>query len=146
MYQNMFYSSFRFDLLLCFFRFCTLYVHAQQLSCLSFSLKVCHCHIVGRRAPILITKPMIESMKDGSVVVDLAAEAGGNIETTVPGELSVYQVSAHTAHTCHTQTLLPFQFIVISLNLSAFSSSGSDPHWLHRPAQPFANTVQHSVL
>lgn len=39
---------------------------------------------------------MVESMKDGSVVVDLAAEAGGNIETTVPGELSVYKVSAHT--------------------------------------------------
>lgn len=42
---------------------------------------------------------MVESMKDGSVVVDLAAEAGGNIETTVPGELSVYKVSAHTVHT-----------------------------------------------
>lgn len=31
-------------------------------------------------------------MKDGSVVVDLAAEAGGNVETTVPGELTVYKV------------------------------------------------------
>lgn len=45
-----------------------------------------------RKAPILITKNMVESMKDGSVVVDLAAEAGGNIETTVPGELSVHKV------------------------------------------------------
>lgn len=53
-----------------------------------------HVLIVGKRAPILITKPMVESMKDGSVVVDLAAEAGGNIETTVPGELSVYKVRA----------------------------------------------------
>lgn len=53
------------------------------------------CNIPGKRAPILITKPMVESMKDGSVVVDLAAEAGGNIETTVPGELSVHKVSAH---------------------------------------------------
>lgn len=32
-------------------------------------------------------------MKDGSVVVDLAVEAGGNIEKTVPGELSVHKVS-----------------------------------------------------
>lgn len=31
-------------------------------------------------------------MKDGSVVVDLAAEAGGNIETTVPGQLTVHKV------------------------------------------------------
>lgn len=35
---------------------------------------------------------MIESMKEGSVVVDLAAEAGGNIETTKPGELYVHKV------------------------------------------------------
>lgn len=35
----------------------------------------------------------MESMKDGSVVVDLAAEAGGNIETTRPGELHVHKVS-----------------------------------------------------
>lgn len=42
---------------------------------------------------MLITKEMVETMKDGSVVVDLAAEAGGNIETTVPGELSVHKVS-----------------------------------------------------
>ncbi|XP_026029796.1 NAD(P) transhydrogenase, mitochondrial [Astatotilapia calliptera] len=55
--------------------------------------------IPGRRAPILITKPMVESMKDGSVVVDLAAEAGGNIETTEPGELSVYKGVTHVGYT-----------------------------------------------
>ncbi|TKS84573.1 NAD(P) transhydrogenase, mitochondrial [Collichthys lucidus] len=55
--------------------------------------------IPGRRAPILITKPMVESMKDGSVVVDLAAEAGGNIETTVPGELSVHNGVTHIGYT-----------------------------------------------
>ena len=42
--------------------------------------------IPGKKAPILITKEMISTMKPGSVVVDLAAEAGGNIETTRPGE------------------------------------------------------------
>lgn len=42
---------------------------------------------------MLITKEMVETMKDGSVVVDLAAEAGGNIETTVPGQLVVHKVS-----------------------------------------------------
>uniref|UniRef100_A0A914EIL4 proton-translocating NAD(P)(+) transhydrogenase n=1 Tax=Acrobeloides nanus TaxID=290746 RepID=A0A914EIL4_9BILA len=45
--------------------------------------------IPGKRAPILITKEMIASMKPGSVVVDLASEAGGNIETTRPGELYI---------------------------------------------------------
>ena len=44
--------------------------------------------IPGRTAPILIKKYMIDSMKPGSVVVDLAAEAGGNIVTIKPGEVS----------------------------------------------------------
>ena len=41
--------------------------------------------IPGKRAPILITSPMVDSMRRGSVVVDLAAEMGGNCERTVPG-------------------------------------------------------------
>eukprot|EP00640_Fibrocapsa_japonica_P003938 CAMPEP_0113942572 /NCGR_PEP_ID=MMETSP1339-20121228/8259_1 /TAXON_ID=94617 /ORGANISM="Fibrocapsa japonica" /LENGTH=354 /DNA_ID=CAMNT_0000947091 /DNA_START=231 /DNA_END=1292 /DNA_ORIENTATION=+ /assembly_acc=CAM_ASM_000762 len=45
--------------------------------------------IPGRKAPVMITKDMVAKMKPGSVVVDLAAEAGGNIETTVPGEVIV---------------------------------------------------------
>jgi NAD(P) transhydrogenase len=43
--------------------------------------------IPGKKAPLLITKPMVDSMKAGSVTVDLAAEQGGNIETTVPGQI-----------------------------------------------------------
>lgn len=46
----------------------------------------------GKKAPVLFSKEMIESMKEGSVVVDLAAEAGGNFETTKPGELYVHKV------------------------------------------------------
>ncbi|HTO29332.1 MAG TPA: Re/Si-specific NAD(P)(+) transhydrogenase subunit alpha [Devosia sp.] len=43
--------------------------------------------IPGRPAPRLITKAMVESMAPGSVIVDLAAERGGNVELTVPGEV-----------------------------------------------------------
>ncbi|CAI5454974.1 unnamed protein product [Caenorhabditis angaria] len=43
--------------------------------------------IPGRKAPILITEEMIKTMKSGSVIVDLAAESGGNFETTKPGEI-----------------------------------------------------------
>jgi len=42
---------------------------------------------------------MIESMKPGSVVVDLASEAGGNIETTVPGQVTVYHDVTHIGYT-----------------------------------------------
>jgi NAD(P) transhydrogenase subunit alpha len=45
--------------------------------------------IPGKPAPRLITADMVESMKDGSVIVDLAAEQGGNCELTVPGEVAV---------------------------------------------------------
>lgn len=47
--------------------------------------------IPGRAAPTLITEEMVSAMKPGSVIVDLAAEAGGNCEVTVPGELTQYQ-------------------------------------------------------
>lgn len=56
-----------------------------SLLCLDFLLP-------GKKAPILIKREFVESMKEGSVVVDLAAEAGGNIETTKPGELHVHKV------------------------------------------------------
>lgn len=46
--------------------------------------------IPGRPAPKLITKSMVEIMKPGSVIVDLAAEAGGNCEKTEPGKLITY--------------------------------------------------------
>ncbi len=42
--------------------------------------------IPGRPAPKLITRPTVERMRPGSVIVDLAAEGGGNCEATVPGE------------------------------------------------------------
>src|SRR3954469_22333939 len=45
--------------------------------------------IPGKPAPKLITTDMVRSMKPGSVIVDLAAEQGGNCELTVPGELAV---------------------------------------------------------
>ena len=55
--------------------------------------------IPGKKAPILITREMIESMKPGSVVVDLAAEAGGNIETIKPGEIYTYKDVIHIGYT-----------------------------------------------
>lgn len=43
--------------------------------------------VPGRQAPMLVTGEMVEQMKPGSVVVDLAAETGGNVEGSVPGEV-----------------------------------------------------------
>ena len=42
--------------------------------------------VPGRRAPLLVTTEMVQGMRPGSVVVDLAAESGGNVEGVVPGQ------------------------------------------------------------
>ena len=42
---------------------------------------------------------MVDSMKPGSVIVDLAAEAGGNVETIKPGELYKYNDVTHIGYT-----------------------------------------------
>ncbi|MFH7242468.1 MAG: Re/Si-specific NAD(P)(+) transhydrogenase subunit alpha [Spirulina sp.] len=46
--------------------------------------------IPGKKAPLLITQAMVESMKPGSIIVDMAAEQGGNCEVTQPGEISTH--------------------------------------------------------
>lgn len=43
--------------------------------------------VPGRTAPVLVTAAMVEAMRPGSVVVDLAADSGGNVEGSVPGEV-----------------------------------------------------------
>ena len=42
--------------------------------------------VPGRRAPVLVTEEAVQSMKPGSVIVDLAGEAGGNCELSEPGQ------------------------------------------------------------
>ncbi|WP_082979125.1 Re/Si-specific NAD(P)(+) transhydrogenase subunit alpha [Arthrobacter sp. B6] len=41
--------------------------------------------VPGRHAPLLVSRQMVQAMRPGSVVVDLAAESGGNVEGSVPG-------------------------------------------------------------
>jgi len=43
--------------------------------------------VPGRRAPLLVTGDMVRGMRPGSVIVDLAAETGGNVELTDPGKV-----------------------------------------------------------
>lgn len=43
--------------------------------------------VPGRTAPVLVTRAMVEQMRPGSVVVDLAADSGGNVEGVVAGEV-----------------------------------------------------------
>jgi H+-translocating NAD(P) transhydrogenase subunit alpha len=47
---------------------------------------ICTALVMGRKAPVIVTQPMVDSMRAGSIIVDLAAEAGGNCAATSPGE------------------------------------------------------------
>ncbi|MGM0670051.1 MAG: NAD(P) transhydrogenase subunit alpha, partial [Gemmatimonadota bacterium] len=65
--------------------------HKREVALIAEAVKdkdviVTTAQIPGRKAPILITKEMVESMKPGSAIVDLAAETGGNCELTRAGE------------------------------------------------------------
>ena len=46
--------------------------------------------VPGRKAPLLVTTPMVERMAEGSVIVDMAADSGGNCELSVAGETVVH--------------------------------------------------------
>jgi NAD(P) transhydrogenase subunit alpha len=50
---------------------------------------ICTALVMGRRAPVIVTSAMVASMKTGSVIVDLAADNGGNCEATTPGDATV---------------------------------------------------------
>lgn len=70
--------------------------------CKNFDVIITTALIPGRKAPVLIKKHHVEAMPSGGVTIDLAAASGGNVETTVAGDLinalifkrsSLYQVS-----------------------------------------------------
>jgi len=87
--------------------------------------------IPGKRAPILIKKYMIDDMKPGSVVVDLASEAGGNIETITPGELTVYNNVTHIGYTDLPSRLPTQASTLYSNNISKLllSMAGDKDHY-----------------
>ena len=58
--------------------------------------------IPGKPAPKLITKDIVEVMKPGSVIVDLAAEAGGNCEVTQPGQVITHKDVKVIGMLCYT--------------------------------------------
>ncbi len=49
---------------------------------------ICTALVPGRRAPVLLTEAMVAGMAPGSVIVDLAVDAGGNVEGSRPGEIA----------------------------------------------------------
>lgn len=56
-------------------------------ACAQADLVITTAQLFGRRAPLLIDRAMIEQMRPGAVIVDMAVESGGNVEGSVPDEV-----------------------------------------------------------
>jgi H+-translocating NAD(P) transhydrogenase len=86
--------------------------------------------IPGRKAPTLILEEHIKSMKPGSVVVDLAAEAGGNIQTIVPGQVKTIHGVVHVGLTDLPSRLPTQASTLYANNISKFLlSMGEKDHF-----------------
>uniref|UniRef100_A0A1B6FCA9 NAD(P) transhydrogenase, mitochondrial n=1 Tax=Cuerna arida TaxID=1464854 RepID=A0A1B6FCA9_9HEMI len=86
--------------------------------------------IPGKKAPVLILKEHVDSMKPGSVIVDLAAETGGNVATTRPGEVYVYNEVTHVGLTDLASRLPTQSSTLYANNISKFLLSiGTKDHF-----------------
>ncbi len=84
--------------------------------------------IPGRPAPVLITAPMVESMRPGSVIVDLAVERGGNCELAKPGETVVSKNGVRILGPVNIAGRLPATASALyAKNLLAFIETLIDP-------------------
>lgn len=59
---------------------------AMAKQCAQSDVVITTAKVFGRKAPLIITNKMLDGMKPGSVVVDLAVETGGNVEASEPGK------------------------------------------------------------
>jgi NAD(P) transhydrogenase subunit alpha len=76
--------------------------------------------VPGRKAPILITREMVQAMCSGSVIVDIAAERGGNCEATCPGE-TVHYGGVVILGPLNVPSTVPFHASqMLSSNITAF--------------------------
>ncbi|GEA07934.1 NAD(P) transhydrogenase subunit alpha [Alteromonas sp. KUL42] len=66
-----------------------LLAQAQKEAIASSDIVITTAQLFGRKPPVLISKETLASMKPGSVVVDMAAVSGGNVEGSKPGETVV---------------------------------------------------------
>jgi NAD(P) transhydrogenase subunit alpha len=84
--------------------------------------------IPGRTAPLLITAPMVESMRPGSVIVDLAVDRGGNCELAKPGETVVSKNGVRILGPVNIAGRLPATASALyAKNLLAFIETLIDP-------------------
>jgi NAD(P) transhydrogenase subunit alpha len=89
--------------------------------CAQADIVIATAKVFGRPAPRLVTKAMLDGMKPGSVVVDIAVESGGNVESSRPGE-DVVTPNGITiiGHPCLEGTVAHHATQVLAANFAAW--------------------------
>src|SRR6476469_2474931 len=87
--------------------------------------------IPGKPAPKLITQGMVESMKPGSVIVDLAAEQGGNCALTEPGKVVQHKGVTIVGYTDLPSRMAPMASQLYGSNIVAFIEELKNEDGLH---------------
>ncbi|MBL8066575.1 MAG: Re/Si-specific NAD(P)(+) transhydrogenase subunit alpha [Chthonomonadaceae bacterium] len=110
--------------------------HAKELDLIASRLKNIDCVIStalipGKKAPTLLTVDMLATMKPGSVVVDLAAPAGGNCEATLPGQVIVKHGVTVFGKTDLVAGLSRDASVMLSKNVVAFLTNMMSPDGLN---------------
>nr|KMM68085.1 NAD(P) transhydrogenase [Coccidioides posadasii RMSCC 3488] len=101
--------------------------------------------IPGKPAPKLITDEMVAAMKPGSVIVDLAAEAGGNCTLTVPGQLVTRNGVTIIGYTDLPSRLPTQSSTLYSNNITKFLLS-MNPEEKHFGVDPTDEVVRGSIV
>jgi NAD(P) transhydrogenase subunit alpha len=91
---------------------------------------ICTAQVFGKKAPVLITKNMLTLLRHGSVIIDLAAEQGGNCELTEAGK-TVQHDGITIAGAVNLPTTLPidasqmFSKNIVNLFMNTYNTDGS---------------------
>ncbi|MDO8539848.1 MAG: NAD(P) transhydrogenase subunit alpha [Opitutaceae bacterium] len=97
--------------------------------CAQSDIVITTAKVFGRKAPRLITASMLEGMRPGSVVVDLAVDSGGNVEGSRPGEDFVTGRGVIiVGHPCLEATVAHHATQVLAANFAAWVTHFWDPH------------------
>lgn len=114
----------------------------QAKVCASSDIVITTAKLFGRKAPVIVTKEMVAGMKPGSIIVDLAAEGGGNVEGTVPGEEVVTENGVRIIGLCPLEATVPTHSSqVYASNLTNFLE-----HFWDAEAKAFAYKLEDEIL
>ena len=110
--------------------------------CAQSDIVITTAKLFGRPAPTVVTKDMVAGMKRGSIIVDLAAETGGNVEGTVADEEVTTENGVRIIGTAKLEACLSCHATqVYASNVSNFLE-----HFWDKEAQAFAYNLDDEIL